>query len=180
MRATGVRSAPNAVRHPWLQAELERVLAALPPVTEPADTPPLLARWETWLGPYRYGPQPMPPLRLILIWDTLAGHLSAQFVLWLYQHGVLPLYTPLSGSWLNLAESVQRILARRALAGQHPHTPEEISTGVEATVAGGNADPTPFTWGGKRADRRQRARVRRHQRLAGSGAQCVYPSSIAR
>jgi hypothetical protein len=180
VRAKGVTSAPNAVLHPWLQAELERVLAALPPVTESEDARPLLAQWETWLGPYRYGPQPMPPLRLILIWDNLAGHLSAQFVIWLYQHGVLPLYTPLSGSWLNLAESMQRILARRALAGQHPHTPEEIITWLEATVAGWNADPTPFTWGGKRSQRRQRARVRRHQRLAGSGAQCVYPSSIAR
>ena len=117
VRAKGVTSAPNAVLHPWLQAELERVLAALPPVTESEDARPLLAQWETWLGPYRYGPQPMPPLRLILIWDHLAGHLSAQFVIWLYQHGVLPLYTPLSGSWLNLAESLQRILARRALAG---------------------------------------------------------------
>ena len=72
MRAKGVTSASNAsnasnaVLHPWLQAELERVLAALPPVTEPEDERPLLAQWETWLGPYRYGPQPMPPLRLIL------------------------------------------------------------------------------------------------------------------
>jgi hypothetical protein len=39
---------------------------------------------------------------------------------------------------------------------------------------------TPFTWGGKRSQRCQRARVRRDQRLAGSGARCAYPSSIAR
>ncbi len=36
------------------------------------------------------------------------------------------LYTPLGGSWLNMAESIQRILVRRALAGQHPRSPEEI------------------------------------------------------
>ena len=182
VRAKGVTSAPNAVLHPWLQAELERVLAALPPVTEPEDARPLLGTVGDLAGPLPLRPTadgaaaPDP----LLIWDNLAGHLSAQFVLWLYQHGVLPLYTPLSGSWLNLAESLQRILVRRALAGQHPHTPEEIITWLEATVAGWNADPTPFTWGGKRAERRQRARVRRHQRLAGSGAQCFYPSSLAR
>jgi hypothetical protein len=180
VRAKGVTRATNAVLHPWLKAELELVLAALPVVTAPEAARPLLAQWATWLGPYRYGPLPMPPLRLILVWDNLAGHLSTELVLWLFAHGVLPLYTPLSGSWLNMAESLQRILVHRALAGQHPHTPEDIITWLEATVAGWNADPTPFTWGGKRAERRQRARVRRHQRLAGSGARCVYPSSIAR
>ncbi len=27
------------------------------------------------------------------------------------QHGIMPLYTPLGGSWLNMAESIQRISA---------------------------------------------------------------------
>lgn len=36
------------------------------------------------------------------------------------------LYTPLSGSWLNMAESVQRIIVSRALSGQHPKTAKEI------------------------------------------------------
>jgi hypothetical protein len=61
-------------------------------------------------------------LRIILIWDNLAGHLTTDLVGWLFDHGVLPPYTPLSGSWLNMAESVQRILVRRALSGQHPET----------------------------------------------------------
>jgi hypothetical protein len=56
--------------------------------------------------------------------------------LWLYHHGVLPLYTPLSGSWLNMAESIQRILVRRALDGQHPQTPQQIIAWLEETVAG--------------------------------------------
>ena len=93
---------------------------------------------------------------------------------------MLPLYTPLSGSWLNMAESIQRIVGRRALGGHHPQTPEQIITWLEQTVAGWNAAPTPFTWHGKRSERRQRARARRQQRLAGSGAACVYPSLIAR
>jgi hypothetical protein len=185
VRAKGVTHVPNTVLHPclhpWLQAELEQILDELPAVTIPEAQRPPLARWETWEG----HPCPeLPPLRLILVWDHLAGHLTPEVVIWLYHHGVLPLYTPLSGSWLNMwlnmAESLQRILGRRALAGQYPQTPAQIITWLEATVAGWNARPTPFTWHGKRYARRQRARVRRHQCLAGSGATCFYPSSIAR
>lgn len=165
LRAKGVRSAPNAVLHPWLQAELTQVLAALPPVTTPEAERPPAARWATWLG---HEPrEPLPPLRLILIWDNLAGHLSWAIVQWLFQHGVMPLYTPISGSWLNMAESVQRIIVPRALAGQHPQAPEEIIGWLQDTVAGWNAVPTPFVWGGKRQQRRWRAR---QPRLGGSGA----------
>jgi transposase len=32
----------------------------------------------------------------------------------------MPLYTPLGGSWLNMTESIPRILIRRGLAGTHP------------------------------------------------------------
>jgi len=35
-------------------------------------------------------------------------------VLWLFSQGVMALYTPLSGSWLNMAESIQRIIGRQA------------------------------------------------------------------
>ena len=62
---------------------------------------------------------------------------------WLFAHGVMPLCTPLSGSWLNMAESVQRILIGRALSGQHPtSTAVEVITWLEETVAGWNAAPT--------------------------------------
>ena len=165
VRATGVTHAPNAVLHPWLQAELTQVLAALPAVTTPEGERPPLARWETWLG--RPPRAPLPPLRLLLIWDNLAGHLTPDLVEWLFHHGILPLYTPLSGSWLNLAEALQRIVVRRALAGQHPQTPHEIITWLEETVAGWNAAPTPFVWGGQRQERRRRARQRR---LGGAAA----------
>lgn len=167
VRANGVRHTTNAVLHPWLQAELTRILATLPtlPVVEAAR--PLAGRWLTWLG---HEPRaPLPPLRLILVWDHLAGHLSWAMVRWLFQHGVMPLYTPLSGSWLNMAESLQRIIVRRALAGQHPETPEESIAWLEETVAGWNAAPTPFVWGGKRHARRARAR----QRRIGGSAACL-------
>jgi hypothetical protein len=113
---------------------------------------------------------------MLLIWDNLAGHQSEEIVLWLLEQGVVPLYTPLSGSWLNMAESVQRILGRRALEGQHPADAQEVIRWLEETVAGWNRHPTPFTWNGKRRARRRRARLRR---LGGSGAAVLNGYSIA-
>ena len=115
-------------------------------------------------------------MRIILIWDNLAGHLTPDLVGWLFEHGVLPLYTPLSGSWLIKAESVQRILVRRALAGQHPETAQQVIDWLEQTVAGWNLNPTAFVWNGKRQQRRVRARLRR---LGGSGAALVKGASFA-
>jgi hypothetical protein len=68
-----------------------------------------------------------------------------------------------------MTESIQRILADRALAGQTPSTPLEIISWLETTAHAWNADPTPFEWGGKRRARRERAYRRRHP-LGGSGA----------
>jgi hypothetical protein len=174
VRAKGVTTATNAVLHPWLQAELTAVLASLPPLTLAEDQRPALARWATWLG--HEPTTPLPPLRMLLVWDNLAGHLSWTIVDWLFQHGIMPLYTPISGSWLNMAESVQRILVRRALEGHHPQSQEHLITWLEDTVAGWNANPTPFVWHGKRYERRQRARQRR---LGGSPASQALSQSIA-
>jgi len=165
VRAKGVTNAPNVVLHPWLQEELLQVLADLPDAPTEDVELPAPAQWQTWLGHVPH--LPLPPLRLILIWDNLAGHLSTSMVIWLFRHGVMPLNTPLSGSWLNMAESVQRILCGRALNGQHPQTAAEIITWLEDTVAGWNAAPTPFVWDGKRRERRLRAKQRR---LGGSAA----------
>ena len=174
VRAKGVTNAPNVVLHPWLQGELTAVLAALPPVTTPEPERPAAAQWATWLG---HAPHvPLPPLRLILIWDNLAGHTSWSIVRWLFQQGIMPLYTPLSGSWLNMAESLQRIVVGRALAGQHPHSAEELIAWLEDAVAGWNAAPTPFVWDGKRRERRVRARQRR---LGGSAAVFAEAQAIA-
>ena len=112
----------------------------------------------------------------MLIPDNLAGHKSYAFVAWLYQQGILPLYTPLGGSWLNISESIQRLLKRRALDGQVPTTPQAIIAWFEATASAWNTDPTPFEWDGKRRQRRDRARARRH-RLGGSGAYTRRPLS---
>ncbi len=97
-------------------------------------------------------------------------------VQWLFQHGVMPRSTPLSGSWLHRAEAVQRISVGRALAGEHPHSQAEVIDWLEETVAGWNAAPTPFVWDGKRRERRVRARQRR---LGGSAATLPDPQPIA-
>ncbi len=96
-------------------------------------------------------------------------------VRWLLQHGILPLYTPLSGSWLNMAEPLQRIIVRRALSGQHPQSAQQVIDWLEQTVAGWNQHPTPFVWNGKRR-RRECTRLRR---LGGSGAAVLHGYSIA-
>ena len=106
---------------------------------------------------------------MLLVLDNLAGHKTPEFVCWLFAHGIMPLYTPVGGSWLNMAESLQRILKRRALDGQHPTTRARSSPGSRRPREHWDEAPTPFVWGGKRAARRRRQRERRH-RLGGSGA----------
>jgi hypothetical protein len=169
--AKGVTSSSNRVLHSWLQTELLGILAKLP-AQDMTPSGAHQAAWEKWQQGLTLRPTLLsepPPLRMLLVWDNLAGHKTPEMVLWLFRHGIMPLYTPLSGSWLNMAESIQRILKRRALNGQHPQTPSEICEWLEATARGWNRNPTPFVWGGKRAARRARSRERRHQQ-GGSGA----------
>ena len=117
-------------------------------------------------------PADLPPLRLLLVWDNLTGHKTPDLVLWLCAHGVMPLYTPVGGSWLNMAESIERVLKRRALDGQHPHSPDEIGSWFAQTARAWNAQPTPFRWNGKRRQRRRSGGDQTH-RLGGSGA-CTH------
>ena len=151
VRVKGVTHSTNAVLHPWLQAELAAILATLPPVEprlEPSNAAANRAAWTCWqegLSVRFTLLEELPPLRMLLILDNLSGHKNAAFVCWLMSHGIMPLYTPLGGSWLNMAESMQRILVSRALSGQQPETPEQLITGLEATAHGWNACPTPFT-----------------------------------
>lgn len=181
VRVQGTLTCPNAVLHDWLKRELTAIVAALPPVAEDVQATPeaLHAAWERWQADLTNKvalPAELPPLRLLLILDNLAGHKTAAFVEWLLANGILPLYTPLGGSWLNMAESIQRILKRRALDGQHPTDTEQIIAWLEAVTTHWNQEPTPFVWGGKRQERRQRQRARRH-RTGGSGAYTRRPIS---
>ena len=175
VRVKGVTSCPNTVLHEWLKEQLTVVLDTLPAPSVDMPQEAIRAAWETWFADLSVRatlPDDLPPVRMLLVLDNLKGHHTPDFVLWLFTHGVVPLYTPLGGSWLNMAESMQRILKRRALENQHPQTPDEIITWLEEVAQGWNAQPTPFAWGGKRAARRQRSRQRRHA-LGGSGA-CTH------
>jgi len=172
VRGNGVTHAPQAVLRPWRQTELAQIRAGLPERTRAAADRPQAAHWATWLG---HAPHlSLPPRRLLLGWDKLAGHLRGTIVAWRFPHGLLPVYPPLSSAGLNGAASVQRSLVPRALAGAQPERAAAGIAWLEDAVAGWHAAPTPCAWGGKRQERRQRAR---HRRLGGSGA--ALPESHA-
>lgn len=160
-----------------MECELGKIIMELPHndrserVIDDADNQHAWRVWQAGLSVKFTLPTALPRLKGLLILDNLAGHKTPSFVLWLVAHGIMPLYTPLGGSWLNMAESIQRIITRRALAGTHFQSSQAIITALEATTRGWNICPTPFSWGGKRKARRDRARARRHsRRLGGSGA----------
>jgi hypothetical protein len=175
VRMQGATSVTNAILHPWAQRELTAILAELPAAPPTAEVS--RAGWERWqsglTAPITL-PQQLPPLRVLLVLDNLAGHKTPAFVLWLFAQGIMPLFTPLGGSWLNMAESIQRVLKRRALDGNHPTSPGEVIERFAAVARHWNAAPTPFVWGGKRAARRKRERQRQHA-VGGSGAYTRRP-----
>lgn len=173
LRAHPVERTTNSVIHPWLMGEIEDVLAGLP------ETDDVFMRdWATWRWPDErirdYTQNPAPYVRMLLVLDNLKGHYTKSFVGWCLENGVALLYTPLSGSWPNMAESVQRIIIRRAISGQHYQTSEELMGALSSASRWWNENPTPFIWGGKRQERRRRARERRYA-LAGSGACATIP-----
>ncbi|GAC1438467.1 MAG: hypothetical protein NVSMB65_12760 [Chloroflexota bacterium] len=107
VRVKGVTSTDNETLHAWLQEELGAIVDSLPPPAaelSPAETRALWERWQEGLSVKPTLRAQMPPLRLLLVLDNLAGHKTPAFVLWLFDHGIMPLYTPLSGSWLNMTE----------------------------------------------------------------------------
>jgi hypothetical protein len=173
LRAVAEVQTTNAVLHPWLKRELGAILAHCPPAPPAAEAD---RRWATgaWPADSHLLDAHQPPIRVIVVLDNLQGHRSLSLVQWCAERGILLLHTPVGGSWLNMAESVQRIVVRRALAGQHPQSVAELQEWLMAAVRGWNAAPTPFTWGGKRAARRARARERRHA-LGGSGGYSRRP-----
>jgi hypothetical protein len=91
----GVLSVTNAVLHPWLTQELSAMLATIEKAHPAEELPPeaerpLYAQWKTWLWPHESA-QGLPPLRILLVLDTLAGHLSPTLLGWFFHHGVMPL-----------------------------------------------------------------------------------------
>src|SRR3954463_2892027 len=168
----------NAVLHPWLRERLSAILAALPgpkASLAPAVTRAAWAVWQAGLTRSFTLPEDLPPLRLFLVWGNLAGHKTPDPGMWLCAPGVMPLYTPVGGSWLNMAESIERVLKRRALDGQHPHSPKEIGSWFEQTARRWNEQPTPFVGTGNRRRGRRRSSGASIHRLGGSGASTHKP-----
>lgn len=169
VRVKGTTTTKNDVLHPWIKSEIEAILEVLAPLSK-AQVKDLKRRvWKHFSEAFssKESFDSLPTPRVLLIWDNLAGHKSYAMVRWLYERGVVPLYTPLAGSWLNMAESIQNILKARALNGTHPQSPQQIIDSYEATARGWNKAPTPFEWGGKRLRRRRKAWER--AKLAASG-----------
>src|SRR3954454_9442616 len=72
-----VTSCTNSVLHGWLKTELTAILARLPILSEPADAAGSEAARPVWQDglPARFTlPEQLPPERLLLVWDNLAGH----------------------------------------------------------------------------------------------------------
>jgi hypothetical protein len=174
LRAKAVDQSTNAILHPWLKQELEAILKQCSPAPWPEAVQEGCC-WQDW-DIYPSADQLdrfFPPIRLLLILDNLMGHRSHDLVKWCFERGICLLYTPNAGSWLNMAESLQRIIVRRALEGHHVYNVEVLKEWITDAIAGWNRHPTPFIWGGKRHARRDRAYARRH-RLGGSGATTQY------
>ena len=172
VRVEGVTTCPNPALHGWLKRELAAVLATIPAAAGSAPR----GDWEMWQEGLTIKPtlpDELPPPRVLPVLDNLAGHKTPEFVCWLFEHGVMPLYTPVGGSWLNMAEGIQRVLKRRALDGQHPSEVGQILAWFKSVAEHWNAASTPFGWGGKRAARRRRQRERRHR----PGAPVLAPGS---
>jgi hypothetical protein len=170
VRLKAVTSWPNSVLHPWLRGELAAILTAMPdPPAEPVAG--WRAAWGRWQEGLTIKPTLLdePPLRMLLVLDNLAGHKAPELVLWLFEHGVMPLYTPVGGSWLNMTESIQRILKLRAWMANTRPAPIRSSPGWRLWRGTGMRPRRRSNGGGKRASRRRRQWERRH-RLGGSGA----------
>ena len=80
--------------HGWLQEELTQILALLP---VPSELSPQgnCAQWQRWQEGLQTAPgigEDMPALRLLLVLDNLSGHHTPEFVMWLCEHGIMPLY----------------------------------------------------------------------------------------
>src|SRR5207253_10432357 len=137
-------SGTNTVLHGWLKEVLGQIVAALPARAAPLDPAANRALWQAWQDglAVRFGlPADLPPPRILLVWDNLAGHETPEMVLWLCRHGIMPLHTPLGGSWLNMAESIQRILKQRALAGQHRRVANRLAIGCKPSPRTGTSIP---------------------------------------
>jgi hypothetical protein len=92
LRVRGVQQSTNVILHPWFKEQITQILAALPPVPEPALPAAVnLAQWQDWQEgltvTFSLLSCALPPLRMLLIWDNLVGHWNADLLVWLMRQG---------------------------------------------------------------------------------------------
>ena len=76
VRVKGVESCTNVVLHDWLQQQLQAILEELPPQVQVLSPEVNRAMWETWRQALTIRftlPSELPPLRMLLVCDNLAG-----------------------------------------------------------------------------------------------------------
>src|SRR5258708_34207708 len=118
LRAEPVDQSTNAILHPWLKGELTAILKECPPAPQEV---PEGRRWQDW-DPFpaaEHLDRMYPPLRMLLIFDSLAGHYSRDLVRWCQEHGIGLLYTPCPASCPKMSQSQQAMLIRLPVAGHH-------------------------------------------------------------
>jgi transposase len=91
VRIEGATACPNTVLHPWLKQELAAILTTMPgpPTTVAAESGETRPEWERWQEGRSVKPTllaELPPLRMLLVLDNLAGHKTPEFVCWLFAH----------------------------------------------------------------------------------------------
>jgi hypothetical protein len=80
------------VLHGWLKEALAAIittLSARPAISRRANR----KLWESWqegLAVRITLPQELPPFRMLLVRDNLAGHKTPEMVLWMFSHGIMP------------------------------------------------------------------------------------------
>jgi len=87
-----VGNCTNATPHGWLKGKLATIVATLPAPAASPDAAVTRSAWETWqdgLAERFTLPAELPPLRMLLVWDNLTGHKTAETVVWLCRHGII-------------------------------------------------------------------------------------------
>jgi hypothetical protein len=152
-------------------------VAALPVPIPVTDTAVIRAAWKIWqdgLAERFSLPEALPPLRLLPVWDNLAGHKTPEMVGWLCQHGIMPLYTPLGGSWLNMPNQSNAVSSGAPWPDSIPTRPPKSALGSSRPHAPGTERQRPSS-GMAGIGQRRRHHPGNGHLVAGSAARSPQP-----